>query len=199
MKSRETERVEVVVAQCLLSRVEANPRTRYTPADSDVVRAYLERGGSLLMLVEPDYMVDQTLASVLAETGIRLGDGGRLSTLSQYRNRATDLCKELQLPLTAFLLLPEVPRGAEGPELPLITTAPLSGVTCSEDGAWLPRTTAIPLSGVVCSAEDAWLPLITAGTLVGTVRGTDGACSPRTTAEPVLGEAGSAGGARAPL
>src|SRR5438067_13938097 len=28
---------------------EANPRTRYTPADSDVVRAYLERGGSLLM------------------------------------------------------------------------------------------------------------------------------------------------------
>src|SRR5438132_8952713 len=84
MKSRETERVEVVVAQCLLNRVEANPPTRYTPADSDVVRAYLERGGSLLMLVEPDYMVDQTLASVLAETGIRLGDGGRLSTLSQY-------------------------------------------------------------------------------------------------------------------
>ena len=90
-------------------------------------------------------------------------------------------------------------RGVEGPELPLITTAPLSGVTCSEDGAWLPRTTAIPLSGVVCSAEDAWLPLITAGTLAGKVRGTDGACSPRTTAASVFGEAGSAGGARAPL
>ena len=84
MKSRETERVEVVVAQCLLNRVEANPPTRYTPADSDVVRAYLERGGSLLMLVEPDYMVDQTLASVLAEAGIRLGDGFVVDPVDHY-------------------------------------------------------------------------------------------------------------------
>src|SRR5205823_5941206 len=43
--------------------VEANPRTRFTGADSAVVRAYLERGGSLMMLIEPDYPVDETLAS----------------------------------------------------------------------------------------------------------------------------------------
>jgi hypothetical protein len=70
----------------------------------------------------------------------------------------TDLCKELQLPLTAFLLLPEVPRGVEDPELPLITTAPLSGVTCSEDGAWLPRTTGFcNLSTAVAVALDPYV------------------------------------------
>ena len=39
--------------------VEANPRTRYTGADSAILRAYLERGGGLLMLIEPDYPVDE--------------------------------------------------------------------------------------------------------------------------------------------
>jgi ABC-type uncharacterized transport system len=63
------------VAPDCAALVEANPRTRYTGADSAVLRAYLERGGSVLMLVEPDYTVDETLASVLAEAGIRLGDG----------------------------------------------------------------------------------------------------------------------------
>jgi ABC-type uncharacterized transport system involved in gliding motility auxiliary subunit len=53
----------------------ANPRTRYTGADSAVLRAYLERGGSLLMMVEPDYSVDETLASVLAQAGLRLAEG----------------------------------------------------------------------------------------------------------------------------
>jgi ABC-type uncharacterized transport system involved in gliding motility auxiliary subunit len=72
-----------VPADCA-ALVEANPRTRYTGADSDVVRAYLERGGSLLMLIEPDYTVDETLAAVLAEAGIRLGDGFVIDPVEHY-------------------------------------------------------------------------------------------------------------------
>jgi ABC-type uncharacterized transport system involved in gliding motility auxiliary subunit len=64
--------------------VEANPRTRYTGADSEVVRGYLQRGGSLLLLVEPDYLVDETLAAVLAEVGIRFGEGYVVDPVEHY-------------------------------------------------------------------------------------------------------------------
>jgi hypothetical protein len=64
--------------------VEANPRTRFTRLDSDIVRAYLGRGGSLLMLIEPDYSVDETLAAVLGEAGIRLGDGFVVDPAEHY-------------------------------------------------------------------------------------------------------------------
>ncbi|MBV8778012.1 MAG: GldG family protein [Alphaproteobacteria bacterium] len=64
--------------------VEANPRTRYTGADSAVLRAYLARGGSVLMMVEPDYPVDETLAGALAEAGIRLGDGFVVDPVDHY-------------------------------------------------------------------------------------------------------------------
>jgi ABC-type uncharacterized transport system involved in gliding motility auxiliary subunit len=64
--------------------IEANPRTRYTSADSKLLRAYLERGGSLLMMVEPDYSVDETMASVLAEAGIRLGEGFVVDPVDHY-------------------------------------------------------------------------------------------------------------------
>lgn len=64
--------------------VEANPRTRYTGADSAVVRAYLERGGSLLMLIEPDYPVDDTLAALLSEAGIQFDDGFVVDPIEHY-------------------------------------------------------------------------------------------------------------------
>src|SRR5262249_53188448 len=34
--------------------IEANPRTRYTPPEAEILRAYLARGGGVLMLIEPD-------------------------------------------------------------------------------------------------------------------------------------------------
>jgi len=72
-----------VPAHCA-ALVEANPRTRYTGADSAVVRAYLKQGGSLLMLIEPDYPVDETLAAVLAEAGIRAADGFVVDPVDHY-------------------------------------------------------------------------------------------------------------------
>lgn len=55
--------------------VDANPRTTYTPPEADLLRSYLERGGSYMLLVEPDFTVEPGLAKVLAEAGVRIGDG----------------------------------------------------------------------------------------------------------------------------
>jgi len=72
-----------VPADCA-ALVEANPRTRYTRADAEIVRAYLERGGGLLLLVEPDYPVDDSLAAVLADAGMRIGDGVAADPAEHY-------------------------------------------------------------------------------------------------------------------
>jgi ABC-type uncharacterized transport system involved in gliding motility auxiliary subunit len=64
--------------------VAANPRTRYAGPDSGVVLTYLKRGGSLLMLIEPDYPIDETLAAVLAQAGIRPGDGFVVDPVDHY-------------------------------------------------------------------------------------------------------------------
>jgi hypothetical protein len=55
--------------------VEANPRTRYSPGESEILRRYLERGGSAMLLVEPDYVLDESIAALLARAGIRVGNG----------------------------------------------------------------------------------------------------------------------------
>ena len=64
--------------------VEANPRTRYAPPEAEMLRAYLARGGSLLMLVEPDYSIDESLAAVLADAGVRVGEGVVADPLRHY-------------------------------------------------------------------------------------------------------------------
>ncbi|MCP2132677.1 GldG family protein [Bradyrhizobium ottawaense] len=55
--------------------VEANPRTRYAPAETEMLRRYLERGGSAMVLVEPDYELDDSLDALLAQAGIKVGNG----------------------------------------------------------------------------------------------------------------------------
>lgn len=55
--------------------VEANPRTRYAPGETDMLRRYLERGGSAMFLIEPDYELDDSVVSLLAQAGLKLGDG----------------------------------------------------------------------------------------------------------------------------
>jgi ABC-type uncharacterized transport system len=55
--------------------VDANPRTRYSPGETDLMRRYVERGGSAMFLIEPDYELDESLAALLANAGIRIGNG----------------------------------------------------------------------------------------------------------------------------
>jgi ABC-type uncharacterized transport system len=55
--------------------VEANPRTRYSPGESEMLRNYLERGGAAMLLIEPDYVLDDSIAGVLARTGVKINGG----------------------------------------------------------------------------------------------------------------------------
>ena len=64
--------------------VEANPRTRYSPGETDVLRRYLERGGSAMFLIEPDYTLDQSIAALLASAGIVVRDGVIVDPTEHY-------------------------------------------------------------------------------------------------------------------
>ena len=55
--------------------IEANPRTRYSPGESEVLRRYLEHGGSAMVLIEPDYVLDESIAALLGRAGVRIGNG----------------------------------------------------------------------------------------------------------------------------
>ncbi len=64
--------------------VEANPRTRYSPGETDVLRRYLERGGSAMLLIEPDYALDESMAALLASAGIKVRDGVIVDPTDHY-------------------------------------------------------------------------------------------------------------------
>ena len=64
--------------------VVANPRTRHGPPEVEALAAYLSRGGSLMLLVEPDFPVDASLAALLARAGVRIGDGVIADPKSHY-------------------------------------------------------------------------------------------------------------------
>jgi ABC-type uncharacterized transport system involved in gliding motility auxiliary subunit len=64
--------------------IEANPRTSYSPGESDELRRFLERGGSAMFMVEPDYSLDASLAALLARTGIVVRDGVIVDPTEHY-------------------------------------------------------------------------------------------------------------------
>ena len=64
--------------------VEANPRTRYSPGETDVLRRYLERGGSAMFLIEPGYALDESIAALLASAGIAVRDGVIVDPTEHY-------------------------------------------------------------------------------------------------------------------
>ena len=74
---------EGVPADCA-ALVDANPRTPYAPPEVALLARYLEGGGNLLLLLEPDYALGIELAALLARAGIRVGDGVVVDPLSHY-------------------------------------------------------------------------------------------------------------------
>ena len=64
--------------------IDANPRTPQVPAEADLLRTYLERGGSYMLLVEPDFVVEPRLAAVIADAGARIGDGVIVDPVDHY-------------------------------------------------------------------------------------------------------------------
>src|SRR3954447_21377244 len=64
--------------------VEANPRTGYSPGETEVLRRYLERGGAAMFLIEPDYVLDDSIAGLLAGAGIKVQDGVIVDPTEHY-------------------------------------------------------------------------------------------------------------------
>ncbi len=64
--------------------VDANPRTPHIPAEADLLRAYLEGGGNYMLLVEPDFAVEERLQSVIAEAGATIGEGVIVDPVDHY-------------------------------------------------------------------------------------------------------------------
>lgn len=64
--------------------IDANPRTLHAPPEAELLRTYLERGGSYMLLVEPDFPIEPGLAKVLAEAGVRIGEGIVVDPIDHY-------------------------------------------------------------------------------------------------------------------
>jgi hypothetical protein len=64
--------------------VDANPRTPHIPAEADLLRAYLTAGGSYMLLLEPDFPVEERLGALLAEAGARIGSGVIVDPIDHY-------------------------------------------------------------------------------------------------------------------
>jgi ABC-type uncharacterized transport system involved in gliding motility auxiliary subunit len=72
-----------VPAECAVL-VEPNPRTRYTPSETDVLAEYLRSGGSALLLYDIDFPVEPRLSALLASVGVQVGDGVVVDPLDHY-------------------------------------------------------------------------------------------------------------------
>jgi hypothetical protein len=64
--------------------VDANPRTPHLPVEADLLRAYLAGGGSYMLLVEPDFAIEERLAAVIADAGARVGSGVIVDPVDHY-------------------------------------------------------------------------------------------------------------------
>jgi hypothetical protein len=64
--------------------VDANPRTPHAPLEADILRRFLQAGGSYMLLVEPDFAIEPKLAGLLADAGTRTGEGVIVDPVDHY-------------------------------------------------------------------------------------------------------------------
>lgn len=64
--------------------VDANPRTPHLPVEADLLRTYLLGGGSYMLLIEPDFAIEERLAAVIADAGARVGNGVIVDPVDHY-------------------------------------------------------------------------------------------------------------------
>jgi ABC-type uncharacterized transport system involved in gliding motility auxiliary subunit len=76
--------VEGAVPETCSCLIAMNPRTRFGPPEVQALEAWLLRGGSLLMLIEPDYSMDERLAALLARAGVGFGEGVVIDPTNHY-------------------------------------------------------------------------------------------------------------------
>jgi hypothetical protein len=131
--------------------VEASPRTRYAPSETDVLAEYLRRGGSALLLYDIGFPIEPRLAALLVHVGIRLGDGVVVDPLDHYftDEQMVAVTHYLQHSITRGLALSFYP-GAR----PLETTT-VSGVTTTPLFASSPESYVRSLGASMRSAPPA--------------------------------------------
>ncbi len=109
--------------------VEASPRTRYAPSESDVLAEYLGRGGAALLLYDVAFPIEPRLAAVLRSAGIRVGDGVVVDPLDHYftDEQMVAVPRYADHPITRGLALSFYPgvRPLELAPAPGVTVAPL--------------------------------------------------------------------------
>ncbi len=117
-----------VPAECA-ALVEASPRTRYAPSESDVLAEYLGRGGAALLLYDVAFPIEPRLAAVLRSAGIRVGDGVVVDPLDHYftDEQMVAVPRYADHPITRGLALSFYPgvRPLELVPAPGVTVAPL--------------------------------------------------------------------------
>jgi len=68
--------------------IDANPRTTFLPAESAALEAYLQRGGSLLAMLDLGFVLEPRLAALLGKLGVRLPQEAVVDPLSHYSTDA---------------------------------------------------------------------------------------------------------------
>src|SRR5260370_32942756 len=109
--------------------VEASPRTRYAPSESDVLAEYLGRGGAALLPSDVAFPIEPRLAAVLRSAGIRVGAGVVVDPLDHYftDEQMVAVPRYADHPITRGLGLSLHPRVGPRELLPApgVTVAPL--------------------------------------------------------------------------
>jgi ABC-type uncharacterized transport system involved in gliding motility auxiliary subunit len=161
--------------------VVANPRTAYSPGETELMRRYLERGGSAMLLIEPDYVLDESLAALLAKTGIMVGNGvivdprehyftdEQMIAVSHYgvhpitRGLALSFypgARPLEVTETAGVKL--TPLAVSSPEAYVIADR-LGNDSAAASGPRAPRIIAVAAEGVLNEGATAPFRLVVAG------------------------------------
>jgi hypothetical protein len=104
--------------------VEVNPRTRFSPPETGLLRNYLTHGGSLLLAIEPDYDVDDSLRALMAEVGVNIGTGYVVDPNGHYftDDQMIAVSKYVSHPITQSLAMSIYP-GAR----PMAAVEPMAG------------------------------------------------------------------------
>ncbi|HET8577125.1 MAG TPA: Gldg family protein [Methylomirabilota bacterium] len=117
-----------VPAECA-ALVEANPRTLYSPLESQALEDYLARGGAALLMYDIDFRVERRLATLVAKAGIRLGEGVVSDPLDHYftDEQMVAVTRYASHPITRGLALTFYPgvRPLETLPAPGVTVLPL--------------------------------------------------------------------------
>jgi len=79
-----TPAVEASIPQSCSLVINAGPRTTYLPEESRALEAYLEQGGSLMLLFDLGFVLEPGLESLLARLGIRLPQQVLIDPKSHY-------------------------------------------------------------------------------------------------------------------